>query len=35
VAEPRFFRTAQAFRRWLETNHGRASELLVGFYSKA
>ncbi len=30
-AEPRFFATPAAFRRWLERNHDRASELLVGF----
>ena len=32
---PRFFATAQAFRRWLSTNHGRISELWVGFHKKA
>jgi uncharacterized protein YdeI (YjbR/CyaY-like superfamily) len=29
---PRFFKTAAAFRRWLESNHDRADEILVGFY---
>ncbi|HEX2030515.1 MAG TPA: YdeI/OmpD-associated family protein [Actinomycetota bacterium] len=29
--EPRFFGTASAFRRWLETNHERERELWVGF----
>jgi uncharacterized protein YdeI (YjbR/CyaY-like superfamily) len=28
---PRFFRDASAFRRWLETNHDRRTELWVGF----
>ena len=32
VTPPRFFRNAAAFRRWLEKNHDRAGELLVGFY---
>ncbi len=31
---PRFFRTSAAFRIWLDANHARASELLVGFYRK-
>jgi uncharacterized protein YdeI (YjbR/CyaY-like superfamily) len=30
--KPTFFATPAAFRRWLEDNHGSASELLVGFY---
>jgi uncharacterized protein YdeI (YjbR/CyaY-like superfamily) len=29
--DPRFFRDASAFRRWLETNHERRAELWVGF----
>jgi uncharacterized protein YdeI (YjbR/CyaY-like superfamily) len=29
---PKFFKTAQTFARWLETNAGTADELLVGFY---
>jgi uncharacterized protein YdeI (YjbR/CyaY-like superfamily) len=31
-AAPRFFRNAAAFRAWLERNHERATELLVGFH---
>lgn len=30
----KFFRTAAAFRRWLEKNHERPDELWVGFYKK-
>src|SRR5271169_4062700 len=30
-----FFATPAAFMAWLEENHERASELLVGFYKKA
>jgi uncharacterized protein YdeI (YjbR/CyaY-like superfamily) len=29
-----FFPTPAAFRRWLEKNHEKAAELLVGFYKK-
>lgn len=32
--QPTFFTTPAAFRRWLEKNHHRATELLVGFYKK-
>lgn len=32
---PTFFASAAEFRRWLETNHAEASELLVGFWKKA
>jgi uncharacterized protein YdeI (YjbR/CyaY-like superfamily) len=32
--EPKFFATADAFRRWLEKNHQTADELVVGFYKK-
>jgi uncharacterized protein YdeI (YjbR/CyaY-like superfamily) len=32
VTEPRFFKTPADFRKWLEKNHDRATELLVGFY---
>jgi uncharacterized protein YdeI (YjbR/CyaY-like superfamily) len=35
VARPRFFRTHAEWRRWLERNHDRASEVWVGFYKKA
>jgi uncharacterized protein YdeI (YjbR/CyaY-like superfamily) len=32
MAKPRFFRTPSQFRRWLETHHDTATELVVGFY---
>jgi len=32
VSEPTFFRTAADFRQWLERNHNRASELLLGLH---
>ena len=32
--KPRFFATAQQFRDWLEKNHDKESELLVGFYKR-
>ena len=32
--EPKFFSTAAQFRTWLERNHDRSSELLVGFHKK-
>lgn len=32
--KPIFFRSASYFRRWLETHHGTATELWVGFYKK-
>ncbi|HJW92216.1 MAG TPA: hypothetical protein VJ901_01230 [Thermoanaerobaculia bacterium] len=32
--KPTFFPTPNDFRRWLEKNHGKESELLVGFYKK-
>ena len=31
-AKPRFFKTPEAFRAWLEKNHASHRELLVGFY---
>ncbi|MDB4898452.1 MAG: bacteriocin-protection protein YdeI/OmpD-associated family, partial [Gemmatimonadetes bacterium] len=34
MSSPRFFRTPAAFRAWLEANHERANELLVGFHKK-
>ena len=34
MAEPRYFRSPGAFRSWLEKNHAKADELLVGFYKK-
>jgi uncharacterized protein YdeI (YjbR/CyaY-like superfamily) len=34
MPSPRFFRTPAAFRAWLEANHDRSRELLVGFYKK-
>ena len=33
--EIRHFKDSAAFRRWLERNHGRATEIWVGFYRKA
>jgi uncharacterized protein YdeI (YjbR/CyaY-like superfamily) len=30
--EPKFFSKPSAFRNWLEKNHNRKTELLVGFY---
>jgi uncharacterized protein YdeI (YjbR/CyaY-like superfamily) len=35
MARPRFFRSPAEFRKWLEKNHDRESELLVGFYKKS
>ncbi len=32
---PRFFATTAAFRRWLEANHSRRTELWVGYYRTA
>ena len=32
--KPRFFRTQSEFRKWLERNHAKETELLVGFYKK-
>lgn len=32
MSEPRFFKTAATFRRWLERNHEKELELLVGFH---
>jgi uncharacterized protein YdeI (YjbR/CyaY-like superfamily) len=32
--KPTFFPTPADFRRWLEKNHDKATELLVGFYKK-
>lgn len=31
---PTFFKTAAAFRRWLEKYHASRTELLIGFYKK-
>jgi len=31
---PRFFRTPEELRRWLERHHAEAAELWVGFYKK-
>lgn len=35
MCKPKFFKTAAAFRRWLERNHLSESELLVGFHKVA
>jgi len=32
--EPKFFTTPEKFRQWLEKNHDRATELLLGFHKK-
>lgn len=32
--QPKFFRSAAEFRRWLEKHHGSSDELWVGFYRK-
>lgn len=34
MSSPRYFRTLAAFRIWLDANHARATELLVGFHKK-
>ena len=31
---PKFFKTPDAFRKWLAANHNKARELWVGFYKK-
>ncbi len=33
--KPTFFTSASKFRQWLEQNHGKSNELLVGFHKKA
>ena len=35
LVKPAFFKTPQHFRRWLARHHGRAAQLLVGFYKKS
>ena len=32
--KPRFFKSQSEFRRWLEKNHAKEAELIVGFYKK-
>lgn len=32
MSEPRFFTTQKAFRTWLEKNHARAKEIVVGYH---
>lgn len=32
IADPFFFPTQSTFRKWLEKNHAKSKELLVGFY---
>jgi uncharacterized protein YdeI (YjbR/CyaY-like superfamily) len=34
MTAPRYFRTPTDFRAWLDANHERATELLVGFHKK-
>jgi uncharacterized protein YdeI (YjbR/CyaY-like superfamily) len=33
--QPKFFTSPEQFREWLERNHDRAAELLVGFHKKS
>src|SRR5436309_2694201 len=33
--KPKFFPTAEDFRRWLEANHTSSDELWVGYYKRA
>jgi uncharacterized protein YdeI (YjbR/CyaY-like superfamily) len=33
--KPKFFSTPAQFRQWLEQNHDRATELMVGFHKKS
>lgn len=33
--KPKFFSTPAEFRKWLEQNHDKASELMIGFHKKA
>ena len=33
--QPKFFSAPEQFRQWLERNHDRAAELLVGFHKKS
>jgi uncharacterized protein YdeI (YjbR/CyaY-like superfamily) len=33
--KPKFFSSAAGFRQWLEQNHDRASELMIGFHKKS
>ena len=35
MSDPTFFSTEADFRRWLERNHDKAGELLVGFWKKS
>jgi uncharacterized protein YdeI (YjbR/CyaY-like superfamily) len=34
MPEPRYFRSPSEFRKWLEKNHAKADELVVGFHKK-
>src|SRR5687768_4239977 len=33
--KPKFFNSPDQFRKWLEQNHDKATELFIGFYKKA
>src|SRR5689334_21705710 len=33
--KPTFFKSDDEFRKWLESNHDKQQELLLGFYKKA
>jgi len=32
IQKPRYFKTPDAFRKWLERHHASKGELLVGYY---
>lgn len=34
MSEPHFFKSASEFRRWLEKNHNKATDIWVGLYKK-
>ena len=34
MTRPRFFKSQSEFRKWLEKNHAKETELLLGFYKK-
>ena len=34
IQNPKYFKSAKDFRKWLEKNHDKKSELLVGFYKR-
>ena len=34
TAKPKFFKTPAGFRKWLDKNYNKKTELLVGFYKR-